>query len=160
MGNWQEIIEKRIEEKLEGANEKDIIFFRIAEFKRNIQRVDNFSSSCQECEQFKKSIEENVQTIDKAINETGKKRREYDKLISNLSKHMQKKHNFYPPYYFSYLFSFGGIIVGVAFGSVLMLFNQQLKLELFLVGFAIVLVPVYFWGASKDKIIRREKRIM
>ena len=99
MNSWSEELHSTIDTKLEGVNDKDRRFFRIDEFKRNVSRVGSFSSTCPICKKEQQNVRAAVETIDEAINNVGKKRREYDKLITRLSKHMQKEHNFYAPYY-------------------------------------------------------------
>lgn len=160
MNSFSEKINAQVDTKLKGANEKDIRFFRIGEFKRNLTRVDSFSHTCPTCKNELQNIQETVETIDEAINKVGKKRREYDRLISRLSKHMQREHHFYTPYYYTYLISFFGIVSGSVLGYFLMQLNAELKLELFCLGFAIGLLPTYVWGHLKDKKIRQEKRLM
>ena len=160
MNSFSEELNAQIDTKLKGANEKDIRFFRINEFKRNLVRVDSFSNTCPTCKKELQNIQESVESIDVAINKVGKTRREYDRLISRLSKHMQKEHGFYAPYYFTYLISFFGIVAGSVLGYFLMQLNAELKLELFCIGFAIGLLPTYVWGHLKDKKVRQEKRLM
>ena len=160
MSNWSEELHNKIDEQLASARDKDLRFFRIDEFKRNISRVDDFSNSCPVCKKEQIDIAEAVDTIGQAVNHVGKQRRDYDRLISRLSKHMQKEHGFYAPYYFTYLISFFGIIAGSILGYLLMQLNADIKLELFLIGFAICLLPTYIWGYLKDKKIRKEKRLM
>ncbi|WP_346856743.1 hypothetical protein [uncultured Draconibacterium sp.] len=160
MDSWSTQLNSQIDEKLIGVNEKDIRFFRIDEFKRNVSRIDAFSSSCHECQQQKQYIQEAVDSIDKAIKNVGSKRRDYDKLISKLSKHMQKEHGFYAPYYFTYMYSFLGIVAGGLIGYLVMNLNPEYQLELFCLGFAIGLLPPYVVGSVKDKKIRRQKKLM
>lgn len=160
MSNWSEEQINKIDAKLQGVKDKDIRFFRIEELKRNSKRVDEFSTSCPDCKKEMINISEVINSIDVAINKVGRKRREYDRLISRLSKHMQKEHKFYPPYYFTYLISFAGIVAGSVMGYFLMQLNPELKLELFCLGFTIGLLPTYVWGHLKDKKIRKEKRLM
>ncbi len=160
MENWATKITDTIDKKLEGLRDKEIIFFRIGEFKRNINRVDYFSKSCQFCQKEKISISEISDKIDEALNIPGKTRREYDRLISHLSKHMQKEHNFYTPYYYSYIYSFFGIVVGLIIGYALVQFNAAIWVEMLSIGFAIGLLPAYVLGHIKDKKVRSEKRLM
>lgn len=160
MGNWSESLIEKIDEQLKDTRDKDLRFFRIDEFKRNISRVDDFSNSCPVCKREQINITEAVNTIDKAVHHISKQRRDYDRLITRLSKHMQKEHGFYAPYYFTYLISFFGIIGGSLLGYFLMQLNADIKLELFLIGFSIGLLPTYIWGHLKDKKIRKEKRLM
>ena len=160
MESWSEDQISKIDAKLECVKEKDLRFFRIDEFKRNLIRTEKFSTNCPECKRQIININEAVNSIDEAINHVGRKRRAYDKLISALSKHMRKEHGYYAPYYFTYLISFFGIVAGSVLRYFLMQLNVELKLELFCLGFAIGLLPTYVYGHLKDKKIRKEKRLM
>ncbi len=160
MKNWAEEIIKNIDNKLEGTRDKDIRFFRIDEFKRNISRIDSYSNGCSVCMKEKINISEISDKIDEAVNVPGKTRREFDRLISRLSKHIQKEHGFYAPYYFSYHYSFFGIVAGLIVGFLLMKILPQYSVEMLSVGFAAGLIPAYFFGFIKDKKIRSEKRLM
>lgn len=160
MENWATEISKNIDTKLEGTRDKDIRFYRIDEFKRNIVRVGSFSQSCLFCQKEKISISEISNKIDEAVNVPGKSRREYDRLISRLSKHIQKEHGFYTPYYFTYLYSFFGIVAGFIIGFALMKLFPGFYIEMLSIGFIICLLPSYFIGYSKDKKNRSKKRLM
>ena len=160
MKNWSTKITETIDIKLKGTREKDIRFYRIDEFKRNIIRVETFSKSCPFCQQQKIYIAEVADKIDEAVNVPGNTRREYDRLISRLSKHIQKEHGFYAPYYFSYLYSFFGIIAGLILGYLLMKINPEFSVEMLSIGFIIGLIPSYVWGFVKDKKVRSAKKLM
>jgi len=160
MESWSEKLHQQIENELKDAREKDLVFFRIEEFKRNISRVDNFSNSCPDCNREKINISEAVRNIEEAVSVPGKKRRELDRLMSRLSRHIQKTHGFYPPYYFSYLISFAGIVAGAVLGYLLMQINPEQKLELFSLGFVICFLPGYIVGNRIDQKIRKEKKLM
>ncbi len=160
MENWATNIATTIDEKLTGIREKEVRFYRIDEFKRNASRVDSFSASCSFCKDQKKSISEVVEKLEEAISVPGKSRREYDRLISRLAKHIQKEHGFYAPYYFSYLYSFFGIVIGLIIGFVLMKTKPDLWIEMLSIGFIVGLIPSYAIGWIKDKKIRAEKRLM
>ena len=160
MKNWATEIINTIDKRLETSREKDIRFFRIDEFKRNITRVDHNSKSCPICQKQKIDVTEISNKIDEAVNVPGKTRREYDRLIGRLSKHMQKEHGFYAPYYFSYLFSFFGIVIGLIVGYVLMKIFPAYWIEMLSIGFMAGLIPSYIWGSIKDKKIRSAKMLM
>jgi hypothetical protein len=160
MENWATQITKTIDTKTEGIRDKEIIFFRIAEFKRNITRIDSFSKSCSACQQQKTHISDAVNKIDDALNYPGRTRRKYDRLISKLSKHMQKEHGFYAPYYFSYTYSAIGIAMGLIIGFILFKIYPELWVEMFSIGFTVGLIPSYILGFAKDKKIRSEKKLM
>ncbi|WP_340111129.1 hypothetical protein [Maribellus mangrovi] len=160
MGNWSEGITAKIDSKLESARDKDILFFRIKEFKRNIERVDEFSISCPDCKRRMIDIAEVVESIDVAVDVPGRKRREYDRLISRLSNHMRKVHGFYAPYYYSYLYALYGVIGGTALGLLLLWLQPSYKLEMFGIGISAGLIISYIAGSTRDKKIRSDKKLM
>ena len=160
MESWSSEVVTQIDKKLENEKEKEIRFYRIDEFKRNIKRVDLFSNSCPVCQQQKIPIKAISEKIDEAIKVPGKTRREYDELISQLSKHIQKEHGFYAPYYFSYTYSFIGIALGLGLGFILLKLFPTYQIEMISIGFVTGLLPSYIWGSVKDKKIRKEKRLM
>lgn len=161
MENWAEKMNADIDEKLKGARDKDLRFFRIGEFKRNVSRIEGFSNSCPVCRNLKHDTEFNVATIDIAVGSPGKTRREYDKLISRIASHIKKEHGFLPPYYFTYLYSFFGVAGGIFFGFFLVKTAPMQSAEaMATIGFVVALLVAYFLGRAKDKQIRASKKIM
>lgn len=160
MEKWATEITNKIDRALEGEKDKELRFFRIQEFKRNITRVESFSQNCPFCLHQKIPVSEISSKIDEAIQVPGKTRREYDRIIGRLSKHMQKEHGFYAPYYFSYTYSFVGILIGLVLGFLLLKIFPGYNLEMISIGFVSGLIPSYIWGSLKDKKIRAEKRLM
>jgi hypothetical protein len=160
MGNWAEEVNLKIDKSLESAKDKDIRFYRIDEFKRNIERVHEFSTQCSFCQKQKISINDAAKTIQEAVEVPGKIRREYDRLISRLSVHMRKEHGFYPPFYFSYLYAFFGFLGGLIFGFLLSLIFPRLKEVMYSASLVVFIVGTYIIGSVKDGRIRTQKRIM
>lgn len=160
MENWAESVIAVIDKKTEGIKEKEIRFYRIDEFKRNIKRVDEFSTNCPFCLKQKLHIADISEKLDEAIQVPGQTRRNYDRLIGRLSLHMQKQHGFFAPWYFTYLFSFFGMVAGLLLGYFLQEVFPNYNLEMLSIGFSIGLITGYLWGLFKDKKIRSEKRIM
>jgi hypothetical protein len=158
--SWSSIHLNKIEESLKDVREKDLRFFRIDEFKRNLERVGDFSEKCAQCNKFIIDINEAVEKINETIQIPGKERRSYDKLISRLSRHMQKEHQFYPPYYFSYLFSFFGIVIGLLLGAACMKLWFPANYNAVWIGFSVGVVIAYIWGSVKDKKVRAQKKLM
>ena len=160
MEKWGEKISSKIDTNLEKSREKDKRFFRIDEFKRNVSRVDEFSKNCPVCNKMKIDIGESVEKINEAVEVPGKSRRQFDRLITRLSKHMQKEHGFFPPYYFSYIYSFVGIVAGLAIGFFLYKMFPLNGEVLLAGGISICMISSFFIGTRKDNKIRKEKRIM
>ena len=160
MESWSSEIINIIDSKLEGIKDKEIRFYRIDEFKRNIQRTDEFSSGCPYCQKEKMNISDVVKKLDEAINVPGRSRREYDRLIGRLSSHMHKQHGFVAPYYYTYLFSFFGMVAGLLLGYILQKLFPVYNWEMLLIGFTLGIIPGYFIGNFKDKKIRSEKKLL
>ncbi len=160
MENWAEVMVSKIDLNLEKSRERDIRFFRIDEFKRNVSRVDEFSNSCPFCHKHKIDVAEAVENIFEAIEVPGKSRREFDRLISRLARHMQKEHGFYPPFYFSYLYAFIGIMSGLIAGYLLYRMFPAQGEFLFLACIMIGIVGAYVIGSRKDNKFRTSKKIM
>lgn len=160
MGNWAEETNLKIDNNLQKVKDKDLRFFRIEEFKRNVSRVHEQSVSCGFCHKQKTDINEAVESIFEAVREPGKARRAYDHLISKLSKHMRKEHGFYPPFYFSYVYAFFGFVGGLVFGFILSIIFPELKEVMYAASFVFFIVGTYITGSMKDSKIRTSKRIM
>ncbi len=160
MNEWAKQMISQVDEKLEGTKLRDQRFFRTDEFKRNIERTAGFSEECPVCHVEKLNVQEVVKTFDQAINVPGKARREYDRLISRLSGHMQKEHGFFPPYYYTYLFSFFGMLAGLVLGYLLMKIFPAWDYAMLSAGFVAGLLLGYFAGNKRDSKVRAEKKLM
>ena len=160
MKKWGEKTIAKVDINLEKSREKDKRFFRIDEFKRNVKRVDEFAKNCPDCNKLKIDIEESVQKIKEAVEVPGNSRRQLDRLITRLSKHMQKEHGFFPPYYYTYLYSFFGILAGLAVGFLLFKIIPEYKEVLLAGAISVFIISAHFTGTRKDNKIRRENRLM
>jgi hypothetical protein len=160
MESWATKMIAETDGKLKGIRDKDIRFYRIEEFKRNIKRVDTFSATCPYCAKEKANISDATQKIDEAIKVPGRSRREYDRLISRLSTHMHKQHGFITPYYYTYLFSFFGMVAGLLTGYILQKLIPAYNWEMLMAGFVSGLLPGYFIGSFRDKKVRTQKKLM
>ncbi len=160
MGSWSEQFENKVKAQLKNKKASDLRFFRIDEFIRNMGRVDEFSDSCPLCNKEKLNIADTVEHINEAIGTPGNRRCEYDRLSSRLSAHMRKEHGFYPPYYFSYLYSFYGFVAGLIIGYLMYLIVPSVGELMFFVGFCLFLIAGYVAGTRKDNRIRMNKKLM
>lgn len=160
MSDWAKQMISEIDEKLEGVKVRDQRFFRTDEFKRNIERIADFSEKCPVCSAEKLNIEEVLKTFEQAIKVPGRARREYDRLIGRLSGHLQKEHGFFPPFYFTYLFSFFGMLAGLLIGYFLMKIFPGWDYAMLTAGFVVGLISGYFSGNKRDNRVRLEKKLM
>ena len=160
MEEWSKQTISQLDEKTKKIKQRDIRFYRVDELKRNIERVGEFSKNCPHCEKEKINIAAIVEKMEEAIEVPGKTRREYDRTISRLSDHMQKHHGFYTPYYYTYLFSFFGIVAGLLPGYLLMRLFPAHDWTMLSAGIVAGLITGYAWGNIRDGRIRSSKKLM
>lgn len=161
MENWSQKITATIRQELEGVKDGDLRFFRIAEYLRMVKRVDEFSADCSQCKAYQKSVEQQVETIGNAIRHTGKDRRNYDKHIDELARHMKKEHGFFPPFYYTYSLSFFYTLGGGAVGFLLSLLFPAIDRWFFLIpGIVLGLIAGQLVGGRKDARIRAQNKIL
>lgn len=160
MESWADNVLKDMEQRLLGTREKDLRFFRIDELRRNIGRVDKFAHKCDICQQLKHETEAALVHVNEAVNVPGSHRRELDRIVARLSRHMLKVHKFYPPWHFNYLYSFYGIVVGSLAGFTVVMVLQSKPWELVAAGFVIGIIAGQFFGGIKDRKIRGDERLM
>ncbi len=160
MKNWAEHILKEMEQSLTGTREKDLRFFRIDELRRNIRRVDDFAPKCAICRNLKEETESAMVHVNEAVNVPGQHRRELDRVVARLARHMLKIHKFYPPWHFNYLYSFYGITAGSLFGFLLVQAIPSKPWELMAAGFVTGLISGQILGGKIDRKVRSEDRLM
>jgi predicted Fe-S protein YdhL (DUF1289 family) len=160
MENWKEITLAGMEESLAGTREKDLRFFRIEELQRNICRVAEYSHQCTGCMHLRPEIAAALKHVNEAVNVPGQYRRELDRVISRLARHMMKAHSFYPPFHFNYLYSFYGIAAGSLAGLLIAVFLPGKPWEIGAAGFVAGLIAGQIAGGRKDGKVRSENRLM
>lgn len=161
MQNWAENVLKEMEQRLSGTREKDMRFFRIDELRRNIKRIDNYTPDCDICRNLKNETEIVLAHVNEAVNVPGSHRRELDRLMARLARHMMKVHSFYPPYYFNYLYTTYGLFAGLVVA--------MLVFFLFLFKYSELIAAIFFvaglligqiLGGKKDRRIRSDQKLM
>jgi hypothetical protein len=160
MEDWTSQIISTINEQLKDARQSDLRFFRVEEFKRNIERTGIFSAKCLVCKRQQIDIKGVAGNISQAIGNPGKERREYDQLINRLASHLQEEHGYFAPNHFTYSYSFYGMLIGTVTGFILMMIFSEYNWAYLSGGFSIGLLLGYMFGGKKDKKIREKKMIM
>jgi len=160
MDNWKDKILAGMEESLAGTREKDLRFFRIEELQRNIRRVDEFSHRCADCAHLKPEIAAALRHVNEAVNVPGQYRRELDRVVARLARHMLKTHAFYPPFHFIYLYSFYGIAIGSLAGLLIAVLLPGKPWEIGAAGFVAGLIAGQISGGQKDSKVRTGNRLM
>ncbi len=153
-------IVNEIELRLRGCREKDLRFFRIDEYIRNIRRLDEFEETCEGCRALQKETEASLVYIRKAVDSPGKNRAALDRLMAKLARHMTRHHHFFPPYYHKYLHSALGLAIGSLAGVLVVLSIPGNPWEFVMAGALVGIIAGQVTGGSKDRVIRAENRLM
>jgi len=161
MENWYPEFEKRVVGQLQGAQLRDLRFFRIEEYLRNAERVDAGAATCRECYSLRNEMEQLKDDVATAVETPGKERRQLDKLQSRLADHMRKAHGYYPPYYHTYLHSVYWTVglMGAAF-LLTYLFPDIEKAVFYSPAFAIGVVTGQIIGGKKDRKVRESDKLL
>jgi len=161
MSDWYKQYEKNVFNLLKNEKDRDIHFFRIEEMLRMAERTDRYALSCSKCLSFRNLLNEEQKSLKKAVQYPGKERKELDKLQIEMSAHMKKIHGFYPPSYFSYLYSTIGIILFIAFALIFYLFFPSFSLwNILSVAFAAGVIIGQITGHKKDNKIKTEGKVL
>jgi len=158
---WLNETEELFRENLKGISEKDVRFYRLEEFWRNVQRLDQFSNDCPVCREMHSGVRETIAGMNDAVKNPGKKRRKFDRALSTLASHMTEEHGFLPPYYFTYRWSALGLPAGALVGALidLVLFHGQ-KWGFIVGGTIIGMLIGYVLGGRKDNNMRAKKKLL
>jgi len=161
MEKWNQKIAEQLKQELKDVKDRDLRFFRIAEYLRMVKRVDDFSDECKQCKQFQSEIERETKTIRLAVTETGKERRNYDRHIDQLARHMKKEHGFYPPYYYTYSLSFFYTLIAAVIGLLISLLFPSIDRWFFVIPAIIFgLMAGQLIGNWKDSRVRSDNKLL
>lgn len=114
--NWVDKLSKEIDDQIDLCiSVRDYRFYQIEKLKRIAKHINN-QKNCLECKSAKKELEDIVHDLDRLINKSGVNRREYEKRVEKLIKHLKEQHNVFQAYHFTYnysaIFTLGGAGIG------------------------------------------------
>ncbi|MDX9883654.1 MAG: hypothetical protein RBS73_16455 [Prolixibacteraceae bacterium] len=161
MDDRTEKITRILHHKLAGTSDRDLRFFRVAEFERMTVRTIHFSEECKTCQYLIPETEAAIEQIAQAIHYPGKQRRNYDRLTGRMAKHQRQAHGYFPPYFFTYNYSFYGMLGGPAAGLLagFVIFPEAIWYFI-LSGFVVGLLAGQLWGGRKDNRIRVSGKLL
>jgi tetrahydromethanopterin S-methyltransferase subunit G len=119
-------------EKIKGIIEKhniaykDYSFFMLTRLPGIAEKLEHYSSSCEECKKFMYNLEEQVNILPKIVSDDVSFRKKFEKTIDEISKHLRKTHKLVPARFFVAVFSTFGLFVGLLIGLLLsyLLYNS------------------------------------
>jgi len=161
MSDWYHKYEEKVFNLLKNEKNRDIRFFRIEEMLRMAERADKYSLTCKECLSLKNRLDQGEASLKKAVQYPGEERKKLDNLQTEMASHMKKIHGFYPPYYFSYLYSTIGILLFMVIAFIFYLFFPSFSLwNILSVAFSAGVIIGQITGHKKDNHIKREGKML
>ncbi len=158
---WYKKIEKKIIEENEKLYKNDFKFYQVESFLKIAKKVDQFAPICENCNESKTISEELTENLFDYLKGDVNSRRNYEKKLDTMNKHLRKEHSIYPKQYFISLYSLIGVVGGLLSGALIayMTIPGFMKQSL-LFGFVAGLFVGRIWGKIKDKKIQKEGKVL
>ncbi|MFT5749712.1 MAG: hypothetical protein ACI93S_000973 [Ancylomarina sp.] len=119
--SWLDSINTNIDNQIDlHISVKDYRFYQIAKLKRIATLLDsNKQKNCLDCKHTKIELEKIVNELDRLINKSGVNKREYEKRVEKIIKHLKESHQIYQVNHFTYTLSGIYTLTGIGLGLVL-----------------------------------------
>ncbi len=157
---WLQSIELNLNQQKEKIHKRDQRFFQVDQLLRIAERLDKFSVNCQECKDQKPVLHEISSKLADTINSGPSEKREFERKTDPVKKHLKKRHQIFPVYFFVSLYSFLGIASGVVIALLFSLVRPDLLYHGLVTFIIIGLIVGYFYGNKLDWKVRRENRLL
>jgi len=158
---WYKKLEIKVLEEIEKLYKNDFKFFQVETFLKAAKKADNFSEQCSTCKIHKKSSEKIANNLENYLKGDFKLRKDYEKQLDKITKHLKKEHKIYPEQYFISLYSLFGVLGGVGIGALIAyltipgFINQSM-----LFGFVGGLIIGRILGKRKDRIQKLSNKVL
>lgn len=157
---WYKKIENKVLEQNEQLYKKDFRFYQVDVFLKLAKKVDEFNS-CKTCKQLKSQIEEVAGNLSDYLKGDVGSRRNYERKLNEISKHIKVVHKIYPKQHNLYTFSFYGIASGLGLGALIAyIIDKNYIEEGLIIGFTIGVIVGRIIGKIKDKRFHQEGKTL
>ena len=116
--DWYHRTVKAINLHKDTFSKKDSKKYKLDLLLRLVKRVDEFSATCGECQMFQPEITKLTESLYYVSNISKEERKSYFKTISNITKHLQKKHKLVTAEQYMGMWTGIGIAIGAALGAI------------------------------------------
>lgn len=157
---WYKKIRITVEEEGEKLYKKDFKFYQVDLFLKFAKKIDVLNAECDECNTIKSDIEQVAENLSHYLKGDIASRKEYERILNRISKHLKKTHGIFPAQFYLYNFSFIGIISGLALGSLSYFIAKEYLTLGLLSGFTLGLIAGRIIGKIKDKKLAREGKVL
>jgi hypothetical protein len=162
MENQQEWLSKkllRIEDLTSHYSFSKYNLLKISYLERLLEESVHQAPHCATCKEHLSTLEKLVEEIPNL--DLIDHREPYERNFNAIRTHFHKKHGFIPPYKYTPLFAMAGIVLFILPVLAWSYFSKGVfMLDPFLGAAAIGLLIGYFWGAQKDAVYRRAKKMI
>jgi len=158
---WYKKLEIQVLDKKESLYKRDFKFYHVDTFLKLSKRIDGFSHQCPECLELKTEAEKLAENLLEYLKGDLASRKIYEEKLSLMQKHIRSIHKILPKEYYTSLYSFLGIIVGIALGwfALFMINQAYIKQGLFF-GFVFGLILGRIFGNRLDKKLKKANRVL
>ena len=115
--NWLNNTLESIAAQKQVLSKKDVKKYKVDYLARVAKRISDLSKECGECQKFQGDISKLAHDLGGLIQSSKEEKKNYDRKVKEITRHLQKKHKLYPEGTFV---GFGialGPAIGVAIGS-------------------------------------------
>ncbi len=116
--DWYNRTVKAINLHKDTFSKKDSKKYKLDLLLRLVRRVDEFSTTCGECQMFQPEITKLTEGLYYVSNISEEERKSYSKTIGNITKHLQKQHKLVKEGQYMGIGMAIGIGIGAAFGAI------------------------------------------
>jgi len=158
---WYKKLEIKVLEEIEKLYKNDFKFYQVETFLKAAKKTDGFSEQCSTCKIHKKSSEKIADNLENYLKGDFKLRKDYEKQLDKITKHLKKEHKIYPEQYFISLYSLFGVLGGFGAGALIAyltipgFINQSM-----LFGFVGGLIIGRILGKKKEKISKINNKVL
>ncbi len=151
MSEWTENFENDINVQIEGVKRLEVGYINMRLLNNTAKKIDEFAHNCTVCKQYKSDYNELLPELVKRIEESNF-RNKYEQKLVEVSKHLKKSHSIMPKKYYASLYTFIGILIGLAVSyGITYSFYPNLILIALLYGTFTGLIIGRIIGLLKDK---------
>jgi hypothetical protein len=157
--SWMQKFLSNIHREKQKFSEKDYRFYHIERLIKVARFIDKNSSSCAECRNLKSHVMELSASLGNYVHGGTRDRIYFERIYENAVSHLRRTHRFYPSYYYNYLYTFLGFIIGAGAGvCIYLLFREIFGTRVILILSLLGLFFGQILGRRKDNQVRYEGR--
>lgn len=154
-------IKENLEKEVEKIHRSDIKFYQLYKIEKIATILDKEKADCQDCKYHLKTLVKMSSNLSEQLNGQIADRRNFEKQIELIVKHLRTKHGYFPSEYYLNFYSLYGLILGIFLGWI---FSQFYFLNSLIINISIssgIFVLLFRqFGRRKDKQNMQKGRVI